>query len=104
LLDAVLDTEEIRIAPGSSTRLGLRLANRAQDGIHGEAAAISPWGAWDMVSPAAQPFDVPALATSRLEFDIHAAADQRPFHSWVLVKLMWYGHLVYLPTVSLTVD
>jgi hypothetical protein len=104
LLDAVVDTEEIEVAAGSSTRLGIRLANRAQDEIRGEAAAISPWGAWDSVSPAVQPFDVAALGTSRVEFDIHAAPDQRSARCWVLVKLMWYGHLLYLPTVSLTVQ
>jgi alpha-mannosidase len=103
LLDAVLDTEEVEVAAGSSTRLGIRLVNRTQDEIRGEAAAISPWGAWDMVTPAVQPFDVAALGTSRVEFDIRAAADQRPGRSWVLVKVMWYGHLVYLPTVSLIV-
>jgi alpha-mannosidase len=103
LVDAVLDTEEVEVAAGSSTRLGIRLANRAQDDIRGEAAAVSPWGAWDMVSPAIQPFEVAARDSSRLEFDICAAADQRPGRSWVLVKVMWYGHLVYLPAVSLIV-
>jgi len=103
LLDAVLDTEEVEVAAGSSTRLGIRLANRTQDEIRGEAAAVSPWGAWDMVSPSVQPFEVAALGTSRLEFDIRPTADQRPGRSWVLVKVMWYGHLVYLPAVSLIV-
>src|SRR4051812_48199863 len=92
LLDAVLDTEEVEVAAGSSTRLGIRLANRTQDEIRGEAAAVSPWGAWDMVSPSVQPFEVAALGTSRLEFDIRPTADQRPGRSWVLVKVMWYGH------------
>jgi hypothetical protein len=104
VLDAVLDTEEIQVAPGSNTRLGIRLANRAQDEIHGEAVAISPWGAWDIVTPAVQPFDIAALGTSRMEFEVRAAADQRPIRTWILVKLMCYGHLVYLPTVSLTVS
>jgi alpha-mannosidase len=103
VLDAALDTEEIQVAAGSSTRLGIRLGNRAQDEIRGEAVAISPWGAWDIVTPAVQPFDVAARGTSRVEFDIRAAADQRPVRSWVLVKLMCHGHLIYLPTVSLTV-
>jgi alpha-mannosidase len=100
----VLDTEEIEVAAGFSTRLGIRLANRAQDEIRGEAVAISPWGAWDIVTPAVQPFAVAARGTSRVEFDVRAAADERPVRSWVLVKLMSYGHLVYLPTVSLTVS
>jgi hypothetical protein len=104
VLDAVLDTEEIHLAAGSTTRLGIRLANRAQDEIHGEAVAISPWGAWDMLTPAVQPFDVAARGTSRVEFEVRVAADQRPVRSWVLVKLMCYGHLIYLPTVSLTVS
>jgi alpha-mannosidase len=104
LLEAVLDAESIEVAAGSSTRLRLRLANRAQGEIRGEAVAISPWGTWDIVSPAVQPFKVGALGTSRVEFDVHPAADQRPTRTWVLVKLMWYGHLIYLPSVSLTVQ
>jgi hypothetical protein len=103
VLGAVPDTEEIEVAAGGRTRLGIRLASRAQDEIRGEAVAISPWGTWDIVTPAVQPFHVRALGTSRVEFDVRAAAGRRPVRSWVLVKLMWYGHLLYLPTVSLAV-
>ena len=57
-------TPSIRVRPGTTAELAIRLANRAASPVRGEAQLISPYGSWAAVHPWTRGFAVSAGARS----------------------------------------
>jgi len=102
-IEAALVSERIRLRPGERLPLRLTLRNHARSPVRGEAQLLSPLETWPMAGPWSQGFSVPASGTSSVTFDVEVPPCSGPLSSWLLVKLMYFGHLWYSPAVELEV-
>ncbi len=81
-----------------------QLRNLAGSAIRGEAQLISPYGSWRQVRPWTTGFAVPAGGGTALRFKVTAPGTARPGEQWwALVKVMYFGRLVYTEAVDVTV-
>ncbi|PZG02103.1 glycoside hydrolase family 38 C-terminal domain-containing protein [Micromonospora deserti] len=109
-IDAVLEPSEVTVAPGASTKLTLRLHNRAACPVRGEAQLLSPYGTWGepdddlSIVPWTQGFVLPAGSTGTLDFTVSAPACARSEGRWwALARITSFGQVGYTEAVSLTV-
>jgi alpha-mannosidase len=80
------------------------LRNRTGSAIRGEAQLISPHGSWRRAGPWATGFTVPAGADRTLRFDVSAPATARSGEQWwAIVKVMYFGRLLYSEPVEVTI-
>ncbi|MQA26843.1 MAG: glycoside hydrolase [Micromonosporaceae bacterium] len=94
---------ELSVAPGERTSLLVRLANRTLGEIRGELQAVSPYGTWDAVRPAAQGFAVAAGQTEELTIEVTPPSAAPAGASWLLAKVVWHGRVAYSPAIGLRV-
>ncbi|HET9173437.1 MAG TPA: glycosyl hydrolase-related protein [Actinospica sp.] len=110
LVDVATDWTPVRLAPGGSAELPVRLTNLAASPIRGEVALISPYGTWigdgDLtVTPRVLPFELEPGAAATLTFTATAAPGARPgTHSWALARAACHGRLVYRPATAIEVS
>ncbi len=102
-LEATLASRDLVVPPGQTGQLSVALRNSARSPIHGEAQLITPYAIWPVSGPWSQPFSVPAGGASEIGFQINAPGDARPGNWWALVKLMYFGRLIYTPTASVII-
>jgi alpha-mannosidase len=100
-LDAAVSTRSVILAPGGRGVVGVRLTNRTQDEIRGEAQLVSPWGTWTWLPTLTTGFAVPAGQSAEVVFPVEVPAGERAAHAWALPKLMWFGRTQYAPAVRL---
>jgi alpha-mannosidase len=100
---ATLVTEEITVAPGQTDRLTVHLHNAAQSAIHGEAQLITPYAIWPLTTPWTQPFSIPADGETDVHYKISAPPGAREGSWWALVKVMYFGRLLYTPTALVAI-
>jgi alpha-mannosidase len=94
----------VALRPGSTGAVEAVLSNRTDSAIRGEAQLISPHGSWRRVGPWATGFSVPAGADRTLRFDVSAPATARPGEQWwAIVKVMYFGRLLYSEPVEVTI-
>ncbi|MGW7006764.1 glycoside hydrolase family 38 N-terminal domain-containing protein [Streptomyces sp. NPDC054933] len=103
-LEATLAAQDLVVSPGQTGHLSVALRNTAHSQIHGEAQLITPYAIWPISGPWSQPFSVPAGGDSEVSFDINAPAGARPGNWWALVKLMYFGRLLYTPAASVIIS
>src|SRR5207302_1654754 len=77
----------IRVSPGQSARLSIRVASSAHAPIAIEAALISPWGTWELAGPRAIGTEIPAASETDLTFDITPPPWTAPGRWWALIKV-----------------
>ena len=102
-LVAELSTDSVNVAPGERGELSLQLHNLAASPLHGEAQILSPYETWEMVGPWTQGFAVQPGGYEVLAFTIKVPADFRAGTYWALVKLMYYGRMIYTESVPLVI-
>jgi alpha-mannosidase len=94
----------IDVTPGGEADVEARLRNLAGSAIRGEAQLISPYGSWHQVRPWTTGFAVAAGETGTLRFRVAAPATARPGENWwALVKVMYFGRLIYTEPVEVRV-
>ena len=109
LVDVLTDWSPVRLSPGQSAELPVRLTNRAASEIRGEVALISPYGTWigdgDVtVTPRVQPFSLEPGGSTTLTFTARAEAGARAgAHWWALARVACHGRLQYLPSTGIEV-
>ena len=103
VLEADLPVDEIRLAPGGSHDLTVRLTNRAHGVLNTEVQALSPYGTWEVVPRWAELVAVPGPGTTDHTVRLTVPTAARPGRYWLLVKVMGGGQIVYSPAVALTV-
>ena len=97
-------TPALRLAPGESGELSVRVASRLASELRGEVQLISPIGTWRSTGPWTQPVTVEPGGTATVRFGVTVPATAEPgWESWLLVKLMYFGRVRYSEAVPLTV-
>jgi alpha-mannosidase len=97
-------TPEVRLAPGDSGELTVRIASHLASELRGEAQLVSPFGTWQATGPWTQPVTVPPGGETTVRFAVTVPATAAPgWESWLLVKLMYFGRVRYSESVRLTV-
>jgi alpha-mannosidase len=99
-----LASTAITVVPGGQAVIELQVSNLAASAIRGEAQLISPYGSWQRVRPWTTGFAAPAGGATSLQFRVTAPGTARPGEQWwALVKLMYFGRLIYTEPVEVTV-
>jgi alpha-mannosidase len=97
-------TPALRLAPGESGTLEVRVASHLASQLRGEAQLISPVGTWQATGPWIQPVSVSPGGAETVRFAVTVPATADPgWESWLLVKLMYFGRVLYSNAVPLTV-
>jgi len=95
---------ELRLAPGESGELTVRVTSRLASHLRGELQLISPIGTWPATSPWTQAVEVAPNGTATAGFSVTVPATAAPgWQSWLLVKLMYFGRVRYSPAILLAV-
>jgi alpha-mannosidase len=103
--DLELVTPEVRLAPGESGELTVRVASHLGSPLRGEVQLVSPVGTWQATGPWTQPVTVPPGGDATVRFTVTVPATAEPgWESWLLVKLMYFGRVRYSDSVRLTVN
>jgi alpha-mannosidase len=98
-------TPAVRLAPGESGSLEVKVASHLASQLRGEAQLISPEGAWRGTGPWTQPVTVSPGGEATVRFAVTVPATAEPgWESWLLVKLMYFGRVRYSDAVPLTVS
>jgi alpha-mannosidase len=94
----------VRIRPGQAGPVAVRLDNRCNSAVRGEAQLMSPYGSWHQAGPWTSGFEIAAGSSTILTFEITAAPTARPGEQWwVIVKVMYFGRLRYSEPVEVTI-
>jgi hypothetical protein len=97
-------TPELRLAPGQRGELAVSLTSRLASELHGEAQLASPFGTWEMLSPATRGFSVMPQRPVTLRFHVTVPATARPGSQWwALVKVMYYGRVRYSDAIPVII-
>ncbi len=94
--EVTLLTPAVRLAPGESGELAVRVSSRLASQLRGEVQLISPVGTWQATAPWTQPVTVEPGGEATLRFAVSVPATAAPgWESWLLVKLMYFGRVRY---------
>jgi hypothetical protein len=98
-------TPAVRLAPGESGTLEVRVASHLASPLRGEVQLISPVGTWPATGPWTQPVSAAPGGEAIVRFAVTVPATAEPgWESWLLVKLMYFGRVRYSDAVRLTVS
>jgi alpha-mannosidase len=96
-------TPAVRLAPGESGELAVRVSSHLGSQLRGEVQLISPVGTWQATGPWTQPVEVSPGGQATVRFAVTVPATAQPgWESWLLVKLMYFGRVRYSEAVALT--
>jgi len=98
---AELLTPEIQLDAGTRGELRLRLKNLTLSEIRGEAQLISPHETWPLTEPWSQGFLLPSQGEAVVRFMIRTPSNFPGGEYWALVKVMYFGRIVYTDAVPL---
>jgi len=102
--DLELTTTAVRLAPGASGPLEVKVTSHLASELRGEVQLVSPVGTWPGTGPWTQPVTVSPGGEATVRFAVTAPATAVPgWESWLLVKLMYFGRVRYSDSVPLTV-
>jgi hypothetical protein len=102
--DLELAQTALRLAPGDSGELVVRVASHLASELRGEVQLVSPVGTWQATGPWTQPVTVAPGGDATVRFAVTIPATAAPgWESWLLVKLMYFGRVRYSESVALTV-
>jgi alpha-mannosidase len=94
----------VALRPGGTGAVEAVLRNHTGSAIRGEAQLISPHGSWRRVGPWATGFALAAGAERTLRFDVSAPATARMGEQWwAIVKVMYFGRVLYSEPVEVTI-
>jgi hypothetical protein len=102
--DVEVLTPALRLVPGESGSLQVRIDSHLASQLRGEVQLISPVGTWQATGPWTQPVTVAPGGSATVGFDVTVPATAEPgWESWLLVKVMYFGRVRYSEAVALTV-
>jgi hypothetical protein len=97
-------TPEIRVRPGGTGELAVRVVNRAASPVRGEAQLISPYGSWPSLHPWTRGFSVSPGKEVTLRYHVGVPiTTRRGTQWWTMVKLMYFGRLRYTSSVPVLI-
>ncbi len=98
LLDA-----NLTVAPGDDGTLRVSLRNLAASEIRGEAQVLSSLETWSTITPWTQGFAVEPGGETTLSFSVAPPMDVATGTYWALVKVMYFGRLLYSESVPVRI-
>jgi hypothetical protein len=103
-LEVSLATPAVALSPGGRGAIEVSLANATASDLHGEAQLLSPWGSWQQTRDWTTGFAVAPGERQTLSFGVAMPATARPGEQWwALVKVMYFGRVVYSEAAEVTV-
>jgi alpha-mannosidase len=103
-LEVSVLTPEVRVRPGGTGELAVRVANRAASPVRGEAQLISPFGSWRAVHPWTRGFSVSPGKDVTLRYHVRVPITaRRGTQWWTMVKVMYFGRLRYSSSVPVLI-
>jgi hypothetical protein len=102
-LEVELLDRRIAVAAGQRASLRLSLRNCVAGGIRGEAQIISPYDTWGFVDPWSRGFVVAAGEEIVVDFSVAPPTGTPAGSWWALVKVMYFGRLIYTESIPLEV-
>ena len=104
-LHVTLLTPSLRLPPGGSGEITVRLGNATAAQIRGEAQLVSPFGSWAQTRPWTQGFTARPSGDVTLAFGVAVPATARPGQQWwALVKVMYFGRARYTEPAAISVS
>jgi hypothetical protein len=98
-------TPELRLSPGETGELAVKVANHLGSELRGELQLISPIGTWTLTEPWTAGVTVEPGGEAEARFTVTLPATATPgWQSWLLVKLMYFGRVRYSAAIALTVS
>ncbi|GAA4224988.1 alpha-mannosidase [Streptosporangium album] len=102
-LDVTLRTPSVRLAPGGSGLVEVRLGSSARTEVSAQAQLISPWQTFELFPEWNTGTTVPARGVADLRFAVRVPRGTRPGRWWAVVKVACAGWLHYTETVEIEV-
>jgi len=103
-VEVSLITPALALSPGGRGSIEVRVRNQAASQIRGEAQLLSPFGSWEQTTPWTTGFAVDPGREETLQFAVRIPPAARPGEQWwALVKIMYFGRLVYTEPAEVTV-
>jgi alpha-mannosidase len=104
-LEVAVLTPAVRLPPGGTGALAVRVTGRAASPVRGEAQLISPFGTWVAVRPWTRGFTVPPGKEVTLRYHVRVpVTTRRGTQWWTMVKLMYFGRIRYTSSIPITVS
>ena len=103
VLRLLAEPEPVDVAAGGTATLSVTVGTDAYADLAVEAHLISPWGTWEWLGPSVIGAEIPARGSVVLDFDVAPAVSVEPGEWWALVRIACAGHLLYTPTVKVSV-
>jgi hypothetical protein len=104
-LELAVLTPELRVAPGGQGEVLLTVTSGVASAVHGEVQLVSPFGCWELLSPAVQGFRAAPGEAARLSFAVTAPATARPGSQWwALAKVMYFGRVRYSQAIPISIE
>ena len=95
--------EEVAVSAGQRATLHATLRNTAAGEVHGEVQVISPLETWSSITPWTQGFAVAGGEQGVVTFDIAPPPDAVPGQYWALIKVMYFGRILYSDSVPVQI-
>jgi hypothetical protein len=92
-------TREVRLTAGQQGEMRVSLRSLAASEIRGEAQIVSPHETWPVITPWTQGFAVGPGEEAILTFVVEPPYDFAGGTYWALVKVMYFGRLLYTESV-----
>ncbi len=92
-------TPEVTVRVGEAGEVRVSLRNEAASEIRGEAQILSPHETWPAISPWTQGFVVGPGEEQIVTFAIEPPYDSGGGTYWALVKVMYFGRLLYTESI-----
>jgi alpha-mannosidase len=103
-VEVVMLTDRIELEAGEHAAIRVRLRNRAQSQIRGEAQLLSPHETWPSITPWTRGFVVESASEGDIEFFVDPPYDSGPGTYWALVKVMYFGRLHYTESIEVRIN
>jgi hypothetical protein len=92
------------VAQGERGQVRASIRNRAASEIRGEAQILSPHETWTAITPWTQGFVVPPGGETVVTFAVEPPPDGMPGGYWALVKVMYFGRLLYTESIPVQIE
>ena len=97
-------SDDIAVAPDEEGTLRVSLRNLAASEIRGEAQVLSPFDTWSTIGPWTQGFAVGPGEETIVTFRVAPSRDVAAGTYWALVKVMYFGRLLYSESVAVRIQ
>ena len=96
-------TRAISVVAGQSVELRVSVRNGAASEIRGEAQVLSPYDIWPVLTPWTQGFAAGPGEESIVTFAVEPPYDFPGGTYWALVKVMYFGRLLYCDSIAIEI-